>query len=741
MDEPGPIEVAPVVVARVASLPWSAVDGLRSPELVSLAVQANGSHDVAEAARSAAAAALERAIGDLPPGEPRRRMVSFRRLFLRDSVTLVGTDISVVALVDESLSTACRDAIDAANREVAAQEVFLDAFRAAVIRERRHLLRTVGTDRFERAVAVAQPQLIPQIRSHLARFGATDGAPTKARHLRLEGTLVNLLLRAAGRPTPSSLWAGVVEGAVPRAERDLRTGNALAARASRERFQVQLDIGHLVEAARFAVGTDISVAHGDCWAWMEDVAAAAPARLAREWRVVAEEARKSFDAVAPPAAVPTVSDWLGLHEVARLGVNRLRNASGMADVDGRSSMRVDWHPPFALTVDSRTVDCVALAIDEWICCQAGWGFGATWARATVEAIAAPGATATVSGTDLPTVTSLVARISGEAQTSHAAALVVQLEAAIAQSAGGWLSPTVRPGIVGSDRPGPWGSALVVVGDDCIEVRSVRGEPALFLARWPSLVPGAIVAAASLVAATGLPCRSVRFTRYANPAAALGAFVAPTVAAEDLRPSRVDQQHMGLVVQELHGESTAVIPVFDNAAAPVPTSDLEFIVFRAGGTWGWELVASGMPLLPHEIEVTGHLPELCGPGGTSVHPERWLLSVDELAACAAPAAAEDRFRSWQRLILLRGLPDCLLVRLAPSPNAPTRLVPTNSILAVEAFLRDVGPDGGAIDGIVVAMPGPERGSLLVAEDGERYVGELAVTFVDHRFGVRADGERN
>jgi len=64
-----------------------------------------------------------------------------------------------------------------------------------------------------------------------------------------------------------------------------------------------------------------------------------------------------------------------------------------------------------------------------------------------------------------------------------------------------------------------------------------------------------------------------------------------------------------------------------------------------------------------------------------------------------------------------------------------------VMAVEAFLRDVGPDGGAIDGIVVAMPGPERGSLLVAEDGERYVGELAVTFVDHRFGVRADGERN
>ncbi len=708
-----------------------------------LAEQSNGTHELASTARASAAAALERAIGGVAPGDDRRRMVALRRLFLRQNVVLRNTDLSVVARVDESCVAVCRDAIGAADLAATARERFLAAFDTAMVRERRHLLCVVGTDRFQQAVAVAQPQLAPQMRSHLARFASSDDTPTKARHLRLEGTLVNLVLRSAGRPTPSSLWAGVVEETAPR-NREPGAGVALSVHPGRERFQIQLDISHLVDAARLAVGNEIPVAHPDCWAWMASVAAAAPEPIAKVWRAVAVESRASFDAIVSPAAVSNVDDWLALHEVARLGVNRLRALSGLDDGDKRPSLRVDWHPPFALRVDEPTIDRISQAIDEWIQCQAGWGIGATWARATAEAVTSGRPTFSPLGpsrpsADLPTVSSLVARISGVEETSHAGVLIARLETAISQSAGGWRAPSVQPGIVGADRPSPWGSALVAVGEERVEVRSVRGEPSIFVARWPELVPAAVAGAISLVAATGRPCRSVRFARYANPAAALGAMVTPTVSAQDVLLERVDEQRCGLVVPYPHGDGTAVISVFDNAAAPIPTSELEHAVYRAGSTWGWELVASGLPLFPHEAEVARHVPELSGPSGTSVHPERWLLSADELVSCATPDGAADRFLAWQRYVRLRGLPTTVWVRFAPSPNSPTRFVPIDSVLAVEALLRDVGPDGRAIDGVAVAMPGPARESLLGADNGEQYVGELAVTFVDHWFEVEAKSD--
>jgi len=167
-----------------------------------------------------------------------------------------------------------------------------------------------------------------------------------------------------------------------------------------------------------------------------------------------------------------------------------------------------------------------------------------------------------------------------------------------------------------------------------------------------------------------------------------------------------------------------------AAMPEPGDPDEARLQRAASTWGWELVASGLPVLPGEIGHGGHLPASRSRDGVTVHPERWLLTATELMDCAAKSSMFERFVAWRRLVRRRSLPDVLLIRRAASPNAAHHVVLADSVLSVEALLR-AAP---TVAGVAVAMAGPTASSLVPGPGGNAHMAEVAVTFLDHDFAL-------
>lgn len=118
---------------------------------------------------------------------------------------------------------------------------FLRRYEEALLEERCRLREIASTDEFQRALAMAAPELP-------ARWSSLPSDPAlsvKARHRRLEATVMRYLLRAAGRPTPQGAWAGVT-----RLHRDV-AGTGLRIEPAEVRWQPSVNliaVGAIVDA-------------------------------------------------------------------------------------------------------------------------------------------------------------------------------------------------------------------------------------------------------------------------------------------------------------------------------------------------------------------------------------------------------------------------------------------------------------------------------------------------------------
>ncbi len=588
----------------------------------------------------------------------------------------------------------------------AGPETVAAAHEEAVARERRHLLATVAADPFRRAVALGHPGVAVQLEAYLARPGVADRPPTKARYRRLEATLTNLLLRAAGRPTPNGLWAGVVPvgpGAGPRAEA----------------WSVQVDLDVLGEAFEVDAGRPLPVGRPDPWRVLDDAIDLLPAAAAPRWREARDALRAVGDGIEEAGATATPAALRAAHAAAAASCDALRRAAGLPAVGTRPVLRVDRRLPRKPALDAALADAgpaLSAAVGAWIDVMEAIGLGPMWAAATARSVLHPGEGATAAGgpaSAVPDAASLFAPFGPEA---------VALAAQRCRWLGSLLgsASTVAPAAPGQGM-GPWGCALAVPGPGGWIPRSVRGDPAFFLARWAGLAPGPYAAALDAAVGTGWRPRPVRVTRYVN----LGASLCPPFG-QPLDPAPgalVDVA--GRVGLAADGRA---VPVIETAAAPVFADPTEAAAYRAASTWGWELVATGLPPLPEEVAVLRHLPPILAPSGVVVHPRRWLLAPDELAACAGAATAVERFVAWRALVGRRGLPEVLTVRLRASPSAPHLTVLADSALSVEAFLGEID-DRVAV---AVVFDGPDVDGLLPGPDGEGHVAEVAVAFTDRRW---------
>jgi len=717
------------------------------------------SEHTARAAADAAATAIEEVVRRCEDPQRRRSLIALRRRFLRRGA-VDSADLEALAF-DHALHARCDRARVLLEALADERATVAATGREAITRERSQLHDVVGSKTFLRALAVSQPALIDHTRSHLRRFGpraasaaSNDAAapattaPTKARHLRFESTLVNLVLRGVGRPTPSAAWCGVfVLDTEPRDDTEAPEGAdgdlvpwLLHAAPALERVHVQVDLAVLADALRNLGTGHRAVAHEDCWSWLRDAIGELAGPEWAVWSAAIERLRDRCCEITSLAATDA-DDWLDLHAEARRIVDSLRHRAALSPTAAASVLRIDWRMPFAATAAPSVRASAARALDTWLRVQQAWGFGPLWAQATADGLTAPAdrirASSASNRPGLPTVTTLVASIGTTTQVDEADALVHRLEEGIATASGGrtavavtvdaWVmdagaTPTVA-------QMSPWGSALLVPQRAGFAVRAVRGEPAIFQSRLVAIVPEVIADVRRGLAAAEPTARSCRFTRHLNPSSALGASLASplTVIRSERGPrvQRIPGDHVGFLTAD-----GLAVPVLDTAATPA-LAELgpdETTVFRAASTWGWELVASGLPLLPSELEPDGHLPALCGRDGTVVHAERWVLTVTELAMCAAEPTPIDRFVAFRHLLARRAMPDVLIVRLAASPSVAHHLVLGDSALSVESFLRSTA----RVVGVAIAMRGPEREALVHRPDGDAHMAEVAVSFVDHGF---------
>lgn len=811
----------------MAAWPWSAVEPLADDALAAAATEVAALDDAVTRGRASLTEGLGAIVPCVADPDVRRRVLAVRRSLHRTDAPVAGA----IPLADELRALARQPAVaaGAALTEAADAVAFddarrvrfgraLDAFtaqhRASMTAARIHLHGEVGTDAFGRAVVVAQPALWPQLTAWRRRI-APGEAPAKARHRRLEATLVHLLLRAAGRPTPSGLWAGIAPVAAagaagapvaaatrsaPRtASADGRVGSTTLTVDEPDRLvDVQPDLSGLDPIHVHLTGRHLSLTGSDPVAVLRSATADVPDPHRRAWSAAVEamasgcaDLSRTIEQLHPDQVVERLDGLAGIVRDLDRAVGRegsTGSAEGSTGATRSPVVRVDLRFAGSASIDPGTLERAASAIQAWEVLHAAIGFGPCWARHTASALCpdpwvrnfrsrgsyAPKGSGP--GGSVPDVVGLHGARFGETGTADAAVLADRFAAAVGPRAGEARIDAADL-VTALDRldsdvgsaprteravTGPWGSVLIAIGGEGMAVRSVRPEPALFVARFGRLAPAARSSVVDALADGGHAGRrtgastgpsigswpvEVRPSWSAAPNAAVGApLVARRLTDDDPVPTedaigggaaspilRVAPDRVGV---RSHTGSVGIgsevgIPFLASAAAPVARSKVLADAIAAASTWGWELVASGLPPVPAEVVAWRHLPAIVATVGpedgwpVELHAERWLIDPAELVECASRPDAASRYRAWRRLADARGLPPWIVVRLAMSPNVESRLLPTTGPLAVDAFLSGFADGPGAVT-VVVAQPAPAGTGLLV--DGVAHAVEVAGTWV-------------
>ncbi|WP_026416461.1 lantibiotic dehydratase [Actinomadura oligospora] len=229
------IEVFPDAVLRCAALPAQTLAPFHAPALAGAARQVMSARDEIIARRPHIDALLHAAVPEAPDRRVRRLLLAVKRQIHRDAEPLDH--------LDELLR---RPAVDPALAEALAGEQqvrlwlgdllasFVKEHAAVLRRERLALRRAAGGAHFRKALLLASPELSASWEAELRRCAeAGEGTPavrsrrSAARTERMERGVFAYLVRAATRPTPHGLWAGVVPVGMD------ETGRAAAEREAR----------------------------------------------------------------------------------------------------------------------------------------------------------------------------------------------------------------------------------------------------------------------------------------------------------------------------------------------------------------------------------------------------------------------------------------------------------------------------------------------------------------------------
>jgi hypothetical protein len=194
-------------VVRCACWPIETLEPFSSPALAEAAAAAARMREAISLRRVLLCAVLHREIAQMSSRDTRRVLLETKRrihtsthpsgdapIFL-DAVRHL-THTSRLALLEDELERRLLHQLDRHFERLYADEL---------ARERSALHRSTQTAEFQRALAVANPKLAVQA----AREQRSRCRVSRSRATRMEASILFYLIRAATRPTPGALWAGV----------------------------------------------------------------------------------------------------------------------------------------------------------------------------------------------------------------------------------------------------------------------------------------------------------------------------------------------------------------------------------------------------------------------------------------------------------------------------------------------------------------------------------------------------
>ncbi|MEU7141630.1 lantibiotic dehydratase [Nocardia sp. NPDC046473] len=246
------IQVFPEAVLRCAALPAETLLPFAAAELVRAAREVAAAQRAIEANRANLVELLHRAV-------PRAADTSTRRVLLHIKRRVHGT-VDTLDRLGELPNVADGSGIDTDLKDALAQEqrarerlrelraCFVGEYAAATHDQRRILRIAASTPHFRKALLLANPELSALWEGELQTFARAgqqlpDAVRVPTRLARLEFAIFRHLVRAATRPTPHGLWAGVVP--VTRAERSDRADDRispLTLRRATPRYWVTVDL-------------------------------------------------------------------------------------------------------------------------------------------------------------------------------------------------------------------------------------------------------------------------------------------------------------------------------------------------------------------------------------------------------------------------------------------------------------------------------------------------------------------
>ncbi|MFC4905716.1 lantibiotic dehydratase [Actinomadura gamaensis] len=246
------IEVFPDAVLRCAALPAQALAPFHAPAPAAAARLVTAARNEIVARRERLGDLLYAAVPEVADRRVRRLLLDVRRQIHRHTRRLdrldelLGYPAGVRPELAEALAGEQRSRL-----RLEGLVASFEAEHAAVMRRERVALRQAGScEHFRKALLLASPGLSASWEAELRRFATEgDGTPgtaqkkrSAARTERMERGVFAYLVRAATRPTPHGLWAGVVPvGMDETASASARPGG-ITLRAAEPRHAVSPDL-------------------------------------------------------------------------------------------------------------------------------------------------------------------------------------------------------------------------------------------------------------------------------------------------------------------------------------------------------------------------------------------------------------------------------------------------------------------------------------------------------------------
>ena len=205
-ESPRPFGTLGPALLRVAGWPIETVAPLRSQSLVARIDAWIDEDDAILQDGEGLSQRLHALIPGIDGRETRRSALALKRCLhgttqplSRRIVSVLLSDRRVQSVIGPSIESAS----DRRNRHTAERDAIEHAHATELARARHELDRITSDDRFLRALCVASPSMFRQWQR-----GQRESVDERSRR-RLQGTAYRYLMRAVGRATPNSLWAGV----------------------------------------------------------------------------------------------------------------------------------------------------------------------------------------------------------------------------------------------------------------------------------------------------------------------------------------------------------------------------------------------------------------------------------------------------------------------------------------------------------------------------------------------------